>query len=230
MWYKQSRRPWKAVVYCLPFLHGYGVISSALPFQLPCVDTKNVQQSRWKLLPWWKSSWAAVTIWLCLRYFSTMPKIWQIFSAYFIILIYFQRACFFCIPREYTMDLPWRGYLFLLVVSNSKINEPYCSQNQWILSLPALWDPNASAGIAVLVTSGTLYQQSIDCSSRHEGQENLPNYSYKLVLFSWWYITENFCKHFHHSFPLEFSIGSNITFKVLLYTITLTLSPCFFMF
>lgn len=45
------------------------------------------------------------------------------------------------------------------------------------------------------------------------------------------YITENFGKHFHHSFPLEFSIGSNIiTFKVLLYTITLPLSPCFFMF
>lgn len=39
----------------------------------------------------------------------------------------------------------------------------------------ALWDPNASAVVAALVTSGALYQQDIDCPSLQEGQESLPN-------------------------------------------------------
>lgn len=84
----------------------------------------------------------------------------------------------------------------------------------------ALWDLSVSAGIAALMSSGTLpalyWLPHVNGRTFLIGTGNLFCSVYLKYIYSFFsiFFTENFCKHFHHSLPPEFSIGSNIiTFK-----------------
>lgn len=78
----------------------------------------------------------------CLRYFSTMVKSVR-FSLAFVEYQYSSQGPFlFMYPGNTHDRSSSKGiFLLLLVVSNSKINEPYCSQNQWMVSPAAFGTP-----------------------------------------------------------------------------------------